>query len=237
MKGQWKRVLRYSFSGLLVLIGCLNLLVGSAWYLALGVAVAGGIIFMGQRRIFRAGVTRTTEKIVCRYIPWYEGNAYTATVLVPLMGVTSLGAGFAPGNPGWLRFTGVVLMGVTPLTLYGVVRMWRRCLLCINPATLTVRLVERKSSLTEIRREQIESMEPKLIAQPAGGASQQVVITYHPANCSSGSATVTLGLRLTVQPTNLFNALVAWKDGGHDDPAELLDRIERILRGQSAAGV
>ncbi|ARR85390.1 hypothetical protein MOTT27_04569 [Mycobacterium intracellulare subsp. yongonense] len=40
-----------------------------------------------------------------------------------------------------------------------------------------------------------------------------------------------LGLRLTVQPINLLNALVAWKDGAHQNPSELLDRVEGILRG------
>lgn len=54
-----------------------------------------------------------------------------------------------------------------------------------------------------------------------------------------GDATKTLllGLRLTVQPVNLLNALVAWNDGAHDNPSELLDRIERTLRGQSTAVV
>jgi hypothetical protein len=44
------------------------------------------------------------------------------------------------------------------------------------------------------------------------------------------------GLQLTVQPDNFLNALLAWKDATTDDPRELLDRIERILRGHSTAG-
>jgi hypothetical protein len=48
---------------------------------------------------------------------------------------------------------------------------------------------------------------------------------------------VVLGLQLSVQPVDLLNALVAWKDGARDDPSELLDRIEGILRGRSTAGV
>lgn len=46
-----------------------------------------------------------------------------------------------------------------------------------------------------------------------------------------------IGLQFSVQPVNLFNALVAWKSATNDDLNELLDQIERILRGRSTAGV
>ena len=237
-KGRWRRVLRYSFGGALCLLAVISLLVGAAWYLPLGVAATGGIILVGQRRIFRAGVDRTGDEIICRYIPWYEGNACIGIVLLALMGVSSLGAGYAPGNPAWLRFTGFLLLGVIPLTIWGVVRMWLRSLLCFSPSILTVRLAERGSELTEIRREQVQSIEPKLVPLPPRAQALQVEITYRPVDISGGATkTVLLGLRLTVQPVNLLNALVAWKDGAHDNPSELLDRIERILRGQSTAGV
>ncbi len=232
------RVLRYCFGGALCLLAVIGVLVGTSWSLAVGVAVAGGVILIGQRRIFRAGVSRTRDEIVCRYIPWYEGNAYSATLLLPLMGLAMVDLGFRPGNPAWLRYGGFLLLGVTTLTVWGVVRMRRRCLLCITPSALTVRLVDRGSELTEIRRDLVESIEPKLIAQPAGAQSLQVAITYRPVDAVADTTkTVLLGLRLTVQPVNLLNALVAWKDGAHDGPSELLDRIELILRGQSTAGV
>jgi hypothetical protein len=48
---------------------------------------------------------------------------------------------------------------------------------------------------------------------------------------------VLLGLQLTVQPDNLLNALVAWKDATADDQSGLLDRIEAILRGRSVPTV
>ena len=237
-KSRWRRVLRYTFGGALCLLAGINVLIGSAWYLGLGIAATGAIILVGQRRIFRAGVTRSADEIVCRYIPWYEGNAYGALVLIPLMGVASLAAGYAPGNPAWLRVTGIIILGVTPLTMYGIVRMWRRCLLSITPSMLTVRLAERGSELTEIRRELVESIEPKLVPQPVSGKWLQVAITYRPLDVGGETTkTVLLGLRLTVQPINLLNALVAWEDGAYDNPSELLDRVERVLRGHSMAGV
>jgi hypothetical protein len=238
-KGGWGRALRYSFGGFLCVVAGINVLVGSTWYLPLGVAVTGGIILLGgQRRIFRPAVSRIGDEIVCRYIPWYEGNAYIVLVLVPLLGVASLAAGYAPGNPAWLRFTGILILAVTPLTGYGIVRMWRRCLLCITRTALTVRLAERKSELTEIRRELVESIEPKLISQPRGGRAPQVAIAYRPIDAGGDTAkTVMLGLRLSVPPVNLLNALIAWRDGARADPSELLDRIEGILRGSPTAGV
>lgn len=100
-----------------------------------------------------------------------------------------------------------------------------------------MRLVDRGSELTEIRRELVESIEPRRLPQPAGGESLQVAITYRPMEVGEDTTkTVLLGLRLTVQPINLLNALVAWKDGAHDNPSELLDRVEGILRGHSTAG-
>ncbi|ORV59442.1 hypothetical protein AWC03_12985 [Mycobacterium europaeum] len=232
MKGRRGRVLRYCFGGFLFLTAGINVLIGSAWYLCLGVGVAGGIIVVGRRRIFRAAVSRSGDAIVCRYIPWYEGNAYSTLVLIPLMGVASLAAGYAPGNPTWLRVTGIIVLGVTPLTLYGVVHMWLRSLLCITPSMLTVRLAERRSELMEIRRELVESIEPKPTPQPAGGEWLQVGITYRPVDAGGvATTTVVLGLRLSVEPINLINALIAWKDGNGDSPSELLDRIEGILRG------
>lgn len=101
-----------------------------------------------------------------------------------------------------------------------------------------MRLVDRGSELTEIRRELVVSIEPQIVALPRGAQSLQVAVTYWPAAVGGdASKTLLLGLQLTVQPVNLLNALVAWNDGAHESPSELLDRIERILRGQSAGGV
>ncbi|MCA2265867.1 hypothetical protein A5626_05070 [Mycobacterium marseillense] len=233
-----RRALRHSIGGASCLMAVIGVMVGASWSLSVTLAAIGAVILIGPRRIFHAAVSRTGDEIVCRYIPWYEGSAYSTTLLLPLIGIASVALGFEPGNPAWLRFTGLLLLGVTPLTVYGVVRMWRRCLLCITPSVLTVRLVDRGSELTQIRRELVVSIEPQIVPLPRGAQSLQVAVTYWPV-AVGGDATKTLllGLRLTVQPVNLLNALVAWNDGAHDNPSELLDRIERTLRGQSTAVV
>lgn len=89
--------------------------------------------------------------------------------------------------------------------------------------------------LTEIRRDDIESITPKMVRNPVNGQSLQTEIAYRAADSNNSDLKpVLLGLHLTVQPINLANALVAWKDATDEDPNELLDRIEGILRGMPA---
>lgn len=235
--GQWRRGLRYTFGAALLLLAAVAASVGVRWYLSLIAFCAALMFILGRRRIFRPGVTRAGDEIICRYIPWYEGNVYVLNVLFPLLAVAGIGAGSAPGNPAWLRFIGILLLVLTPIFVSSAVRMWRRCLLCISPSVLTVRLTAPKEELTEISRECVVSIEPKIVPNGVSGQSLQVAISYRATGLSSESKTVLLGLQLTIQPINLLNALIAWKDGAHENPCELLDRIERILRGQSMAGV
>ncbi|BBY12349.1 hypothetical protein MMARJ_30890 [Mycobacterium marseillense] len=226
--------LRYAFGGGLCLLAGINALIGSAWYLWLGIAACGvGIIYGSGRRTFGAGVSRTGDAIVCRYIPWFEGNTYVFGTFFPLMSAVAIAAGCAPGNPVWLWYSGIVLLAIFALLVVVAIWIWRRSLLRITPSVLTVRIAERGSELTDIRREHVRSIEPKLVSNAAAGTERlQVEIAYQPADVSNETtATVMLGMYLTVQPINLLNALVAWKDGAHQNPSELLDRVEGILRG------
>lgn len=238
-KGRWGRALRYSFAVGLCLLTVVAARAGLPWYWSVAVLCGALVIILGRRRIFRPAVTRTPNEIVCRYVPWCEGNAYVLNVLLPLLGVASIAAGSAPGNPAWLRITGIVLLALTPLFTYSAVRMWRRCLLGITPSALAVRLAGPKDELTEIPRTRVNSITPKMVPNAVSGAqSLQVEIAYLPADLSSDTPkTVVLGLQLSIQPNNLHDALVAWKDSANETPSALLDRIERILRGREMAGV
>jgi hypothetical protein len=232
-------VLRYAIGGAVCLLTVVAALAGLQWYWSVVVFCTGFVLTLGRRRIFRPGISRTADEIVCRYIPWYEGDAYALNVALPLMAVAAIAAGYAPGNPAWLRYVGIMLLVLTPLFTSSAFRMWRLSFLHITPSALTVRLATpRKDGPTEIPRERIESITPKIVPNGVSGESLQVEIAYHTTDSSSDTAkTVMLGLQLSVQPTNLARALIAWKDGTHDDPSELLDRIDRILRGRSRAGV
>jgi hypothetical protein len=238
VKSRWWQVLRYGSGAVLCLLTVVAARAGLQWYWSVVVLCGAFLIILGRRRIFRPSVTRTASEIVCRYIPWYEGNAYYLNVLLPLTGVAMFAAGNDPGNPAWLRAGGVILLVLTPLFTYSAVRMWRRCLLCISPSVLTVRLGTLGAELVEIRREAVVSVEPKLVPNGVGGQWLQVEISYRPLELSSGpTKTVLLGLGLTVEPANLVKALVAWKGAANSSPSELLDRVELILRGRSTAGV
>jgi hypothetical protein len=197
------------------------------------------LIILGRRRIFRAGVSRTADEVVCRYIPWYEGNAYFLNLALPLIGVAMVAAGYAPGNPKWLPYGGYILLCLMPLIVFSVVSMWRRCYLRIAPSALAIRLAGPKDQGTEISRELVESITPKMIPNSVNGLpSLQVEIAYHSEDSSSDAPkTVLLGLQLTVQPANLLNALLAWKQRTDDVPSELLDRVERLLKGDSVPTV
>jgi hypothetical protein len=239
--GGWGRILRYTFGAALFLFTAVAVGTGVQWYLWLSGFCTVFIIVIGRRRIFRASVTRFADEIVCRYVPWYEGNAYVLIAALPLLGVAFVGAGLSPDYPVWLRYGGfILLLGVLPLIVYSLVSIWRRNILRITPSTLFVRFAAApKDGLTEIRRELVQSITPKMIPNSVNGIkSLQVEIAYRPVDLTGETPkTVLLGLYLSVQPINLLNALVVWNDAATHDPSELLDRIERILRGQSTADV
>jgi hypothetical protein len=230
---RWPGVLRVGFSVTLGLLAVLAFLKGMAWYWAVFVFCAASFGVVGRRRILRAGVTRASEGIVCRYVPWYESSAYLLNFALPLMGVASLCAGYAPGNPVWLRFAGILLLLATLLMIYAAYRMWSRCSVRFTPSTLTIRVADPRIRPGELPRERVEAITPKWVANSVSGAKAlQIEIAYRPAESTDDAPqTVMLGLQLTVEPINLYGALVAWHDGAESDPNELLDRIEQLLRG------
>jgi hypothetical protein len=236
------RVAGYIFGGTLCLLAVGNLWVGSPWYLVVGVLCGATMIMIGQRRIFRSGVSRTPSEVVCRYIPWYEGSAYMLSLLLPLFAISMIAAGGDPDYPAWPRLAGIVLLCVMPLILWGLIRTWRVSVLRISPFSLTMRLATPAAEFIHVGREHVESIAPKVAPDPVNGRSLRAEITYHCPNDSGDNTTtetVLLGLYLTVRPHNLVNALITWKNATTDeeDPNQLLDRIEQILRGHSTANM
>ncbi|BBZ75762.1 hypothetical protein MANY_10990 [Mycolicibacterium anyangense] len=238
MKSRWLGVVRVVFGCAIGIVTLLVTLRGAApWYLTVfGLCVTSAIV-VGKRRILRAGVTRTSADLVCRYVPWYETSAYFLNVVLPLLGIAMIAAGFDPGYPAWFRYGGILLLLATLLMAYATFRMWSRCSLRFTPSTLTIRVADPKIRPGELPRDRVEAITPKWIANSVSGAkSLQVEIAYRPADSTTAKTeTVMLGLQLTVEPINLYGALVTWKDGSGADPGELLDRIEQLLRGHSAA--
>nr|WP_242455858.1 hypothetical protein [Mycolicibacterium sp. P1-18] len=229
--------MRYVAAAILLLVLLAATASGLQWYWSLIGFCVVFVLVLGKRRILRPGVTRTADDIVCRYIPWSEGNAMVLNLVLPIVGIAGTAAAFAPGNPMWLKFVGPMLILFTPLFTYAAVRMWRRCILRFSAAALTIRTAAPKDVLTEVPRHRVRSIAPKVVPNGVSGESLQVEIVYATSDSGTDTRTVLLGLQLSVQPKNLLDALVAWKDATGDDPNELLDQIEGILRGRSPAVV
>lgn len=195
------------------------------------------MIVVGKRRILRAGVSRGPGEIVCRYVPWYETSAYFLNIGLPALGIAMIAAGYDPGYPAWFCFGGIVLLAAALLMIYATFRMWHRCSLRFTPSTLTIRVADPKIRPGELPRDRIEAITPKWIANSVSGVKAlQVEIVYRPEQSTTDrTETVMLGLQLTVEPINLYGALVAWHDGAGADANQLLDRIEGILRGRCAS--
>ena len=68
----------------------------------------------------------------------------------------------------WWRFGGIFLLCVSALTMFFFVLNWRRCLLCITPSILSVRGVVSPRALTEIRRDLVQAIEPKITKDVLG---------------------------------------------------------------------
>jgi hypothetical protein len=230
------QMLRYAFGTALLLLSVVAVLSGARWYGVAFVFIPALMFVVGNsRRILRAAVARSDDEIVCRYIPWNESIVYFGGVLIPAIGAAGITSGSDPGFPGWFRYGGIVLVSLSALWIAASLRLWRKSLLCVTPTTLTIRLPAGLRGVAEIRREQVQSIGPKIESIGMGMEALRAEIIYQATGVSDETSRIVLGPQLTVEPANLLNGLLAWKDGANDDPTELMDRIEGILRGHSAA--
>ncbi len=236
--GRWGQVLRYGIAALLLLLTAVAVLRGGRWYETAILAIPALIIVIGSgRRIYRPAVSRSGDQIVCRYIPWFESLVYGCGILLPTIGVAGWAMGSDPGYPRLFRYSGIFLVCLGALLLASFLRAWRLSRLCITPTTLTIRLplIRPPVSLrgtTEIRREQVLSIAPKIVEMNLGVKIFKTEMVFRPDGVDDAT-TIALGQQFTVDPMNLLGGLLAWKDGADDDPSELMDRIEAILLGRS----
>lgn len=207
------------------------------WFSPLGFAIAGaGMYASASSRLYRPAVTRTADALTCRYNLLREGPLYLLLVVVPGMAI----AGMA-NKATLLRLSGYAMLAMIPIGLFVYVRAWRRGLLRITPAALTVPLPGQRLALAEIPRERILSITAGTGRQSNGETGPVTQIAYLPA-VSSPPATVLVGpsnsknaVWLTVEQTDLVAGLQMWHEADPRDPA-LLDRVEALLRGTTAIG-
>lgn len=228
--------LRYVLSAALCSWTVWLALTGFSWYGCVIVFCGAVMIGYGPRRvIFRVGVERSGDQIICRYVPLYEGYTYFGGVLVPLFGVATVAAGNASHNVlFWCA--GILLLCVSALTVAGSLFMGRRNFLCVTPSALRLRAFvigvgSRARAPTEIRRDLIHGVELKWNPDTFG---PQVEIAHDVVHDGAGSGgttrTVIRNRQLSVRPENLLHALTFWKEGADLDPGDRMDQVERLLR-------
>lgn len=233
-----RRWLFHALGALLLALAVFSLLSGYPWFDSLLLLCGATIFFFGRRRlILRAGVRRSGEEIVCRYLPLYEGNTYYFCILMPAMGIATIAAGMTADHAGWIRYGGILILAISALMTYGSLRMWRLCLVRVTTTTLSVRgsYIGRTNSVIDIQRDHIKSIESTRVTR---GDWLQVEITYRVDGAEASTDTIRLGPegpQVSVQPMSLFNALTVWEDGAEADPTELMDRVQQILRDRSTA--
>lgn len=221
----WVFVLLAPFSGLM----------GNCWGAA-GLAIGGiALLLVGSGRIYRPAVTRGPDGITCRYNPVREGSAYLMVVAMPGMLLYMFGQ---PTH--WLRL--IALAGLAMVAVGALMYLveWRRCLLRITPASLTVALPAQRYAQIDIPRERVVSITGGTGARRNGDTGPVTQITYLTNDSAPGApSTVLIGptnannaMWLTVEQSDLLAALQAWKEGDPRDRA-LLDRVDALLRGHA----
>jgi hypothetical protein len=228
---------------IMVVLGVVAAANGWGWFFLL-FGLSLGLIFMfgfPQSRVLKAGISRTPE-IVCRYVPWFQGNFYVLVAL-PLLVISGTGLGL---TTGWDAenivgaIAGIVLLALAVSGFRSQARLWRRCRLRIGQSELAIEVIKAGAAPIVIPREAVQAINTKIVDDGGvdGSPTRYVALVYgggggQPETIHIGRQRAESGLLLSVKPQNLERALAAWKNGGSDDP-ELLDRVEAILRGRSA---
>jgi hypothetical protein len=227
---------------IMVVLGVVAAANGWGWFFLL-FGLSLGLIFMfgfPQSRVLKAGISRTPE-ILCRYVPWFQGNFYVLVAL-PLLAISGMGLGL---SKGWDAenivgaIAGIVLLALAVSGFRSQARLWRRCRLRIGQSELAIEVIKAGAAPIVIPREAVQAINTKIVDNGGvdGSPTRYVALVYgggggQPETIHIGRHIAESGLLLSVKPQNLERALAAWKDGGSDDP-ELLDRVEAILRGRS----
>ncbi len=153
------------------------------------------------------------------------------SLVVPIIGIALIAAGRAPDTPAWVRYAGYIslLIGMG-FALIAVVQSTNR--LNFTRSTLNIRIGRR----FEISRERFVSIKAKALTSASRGkATPHYDLVYAPPDGGSNRIMAAVDMQFSVEPENLATALQTWKDSDPKDP-ELMDRLESVLRGQSAAG-
>jgi hypothetical protein len=235
-------VLTNAVGVIMVVLGVVAAANGWSWFFLL-FGLSLGLIFMfgfPQSRVLKAGISRTPE-IVCRYVPWFQGDFYVLVALLLLV-ISATGLGLTTGWDAENIVGAIVGIGLLALAVSGFrsqARLWRRCRLRIGQSELAIEVIKAGAAPIVIPREAVQAINTKIVDSGGidGSKTRYVALVYgggggQPETIHIGRHIAESGLLLSVKPQNLERALAAWKNGESDHP-ELLDRVEAILRGRS----
>lgn len=183
----WRIVVRFALLGAVVPLTVAWVLgSGMSWFSAATTCTVVASLLIGDRRLFRAAVTRDGEAIVCRFVPRYEGDVYRLFVLFGVIGLWASVIAFTKrGEAAMLSAVGFPLLAGIPLLIFAILRMRRGALLRITPRALYVRSPSRGSAVTEIGRDTVRSVTPELVPRSNGASNWRVAVEYLPPRCST----------------------------------------------------
>lgn len=207
------------------------------WSHVITVTSAGMVLLLWPRRVFRPDVTRTSsDEVVIRFAPWFEGFVYATILASPVLGATITMRELSSSSSSAKKLiAGLFLLAISPFIPWACARLRRKCLLRITPAMLNVATMSLPEAL--ISRDEVDVIVSWNAPQSLVDR-RWVAIAYHPAPEGSALVTRLVGSsQLTVEPDNLLHALQAWKNAEPGEPStQLMDRVEAILRGRPQTG-
>jgi hypothetical protein len=222
---------RYIVGELLLLFGLLGAFHGLDGSLV-GVLVAVAVlIIIGPRRIFKIGISRVGEHILCRYTPWWEGDSYRI-LAIPLLGLSAVSTIGKSEYPLWFKIAGALLLAATARVIRNIVVMRRNSYFDISPDLLRMRLASTDGKYLEIPRDCLQSITSVRIPAAYSNGFLQLQMTYQSPD-SEVLTTPRFGVQFTVPVHALAQGLAVWKAAPADDPpTEIMDLVERALRGK-----
>ena len=148
------------------------------------------------------------------------------------MGYPMMIAGYSGAAPAWFRFGGILLMAICVLSWILMIWSWHWNDALFRADTVSIRGADGAYKRVELTREDIDTVEFTDVPLPYG--RQEVatrIVLKDPSRGRKGSIILRAAM-VTVPTESVLSALQTWL-ADRNDP-ELLDHIDRILRGCSA---
>ena len=140
-------------------------------------------------------------------------------------------AGYSGDAPVWFRFGGILLMVICVLSWILIVWAWHWNGVAFSADTVSIRGADGAYQRVVLAREDIDTVEFTNVPLPSGFQERATRLVLADSRRGRKGAIVLRAAMVTVPTESVLAALQAWLTEWNDP--ELLDHIERILRGSS----